>query len=289
MSLLLAPFFALLAGALFGLNVHIQRHGLGRTDPLVGTLYSVAAMAGFFWLVAPFFVEWAWFLTVSAGLFALGGLVFPAAGQGLQIFSIRKVGPSLTAAVGSFVPFIAAIPAVLFLGEALGVQGTFAMLLMVAGLVLAVWSPRGVARGWPLWALALPLGAALARGLTQPVTKAGLNLGTNAIFATLVYASVSTVVILMLVAATGRRGQIAAPGRGARWFALSGVINGIGILCVNTAISLGDVTLVAPLVSTTPLWTVALAGLGLGPERPRPRHALVAIMVVSGAALLLTR
>lgn len=290
MSGLLASAMAMLAGMLFGLNVHIQRRGLAGTDPLTGSLFSVAAMAVLFWCVAPFLVDLSWWLTTPAAFFAIGGLLIPGVGQGMQIYSIRRVGPSLTAAIGAFAPLFAAIPAVLFLGERLGVQGICAMALMITGLMLAAWSPRGVARGWPVWALSLPLVASMARGGAQPVTKAGLTLGANPIFAALVMASVSTLTIgLIVLARRGLGGGGKPVGRGGRWFALSGVLNGVGILFLNIAISLGDVTLVAPLVSTAPLWAVAFAGLGMGPERPRPRHGVVAVMVVLGAVMLITR
>lgn len=246
-------------------------------------------MAGLFWLISPFFIKLDWFWSTPAIFFAIGGLVFPALGQSFQIFSIQRVGPALTAAIGSFVPFFAAVPAVLFLEESLGLQGTLAMTLMVGGLIFAAWPKEGVARSFPLWVLALPLGAALARGVVQPVTSAGLSIGGNAVFATLLQSSVSALVLLCLLVATGRGGQAVFAGPGKNRFLFSGLVNGLGILCVNFALMHGEVTVVAPLISTTPIWAVGFGLLGIGPERPHLRHAVVAVMVFTGALLLLSR
>ncbi len=133
---LLASLFALSAGALFGLNVYIQRRGLDDIDGLTGAFFSVATMAAFLWFLSPFFVTWRWWFSDAAVIFLLCGLFFPASGQGLQIASIARVGPALTSAVGAFAPLFAVLPAVFFLGESFGFQAQFGLMLMIALLVV---------------------------------------------------------------------------------------------------------------------------------------------------------
>lgn len=285
----LAPLLGLLAGALFGVLVHVQRRGLDGTDPLVGAFFSVAAMAGFFWLLAPAFVDVAWFGTRAALLFALGGLFFPAAAQALQVFSLGRAGPAITSAIGAFTPFFAVIPAVAVLGEPLGVQLALGMGLMTGGLVLSAIGSKGIPRSFPLWVLLLPLGAALARGLVQPVTKTGLDMVPSPFFATLVFGTVSTLVLAGVLLATGRAHRVVSAGRGVRWFALGGVVNGCGILALNAAIGLGGVTLAAPLASMSPLWTLALGLLLFRHETLGARQVAMALLVVAGSVLIITR
>ena len=286
---LLPALSALAAGALFGLIVHIQQKGLDGTDALVGSFISVAAAAAMFWLLSPLFVDWTWWTTGAALLFALCGIVFPSMGQGLQVASVERIGPALTSAIGSFAPLFAVIPAVVFLHEEFGLQAAAGLALMIAGLVLTVLGPRGIPRGWPAWALLLSLGAAAARGLIQPVTKVGFAEVDSPFFATLVMASVSTVVLGVMVA--GQKRPASTPGwkPGYGWFALSGVINGCGILALQFAISRGDVTVAAPFASTTPLWALVFGALFFRHERLGPRHGAVAILVVLGAVLIVTR
>lgn len=287
--LFISAFFALGAAAVFGLNLHIQNKGLDDTDPLVGAFLSVATMTMLFWMAAPFIIDWSWWGSRAAAIFALAGLFFPAMGQRLQILSIGKVGPALTAALSAFTPAFAILLAVLFMGEAFGLQAMFGLTLMIGGLVLAALGGKAIRRGWPLWALSLPLGMAMIRGAAQPTTKFGLSEVHSPFFAALVMASVSTLVLgLLLVRSQGLR-QLAGRRRGQSWFMLSGVINGAGILCLNTALGLGNVSVAGPLASTAPLFALLFGAFVFKREHLGPRHLLIALMVVAGAVLIVMR
>lgn len=288
----LAVALALSAGALFGLSVQIQKVALGHIDEMTGTFVSVATTAALFWIAAPFAIDWGWWLHPGVIVFLACGLIFPAMGQRLQIASVQRVGPALTSAMGSFTPVFAVVPALLFLGERMTWQGAAGLTLMIGGLLTAALGPRAFRNGWTWMALFLPLGAALVRGIIQPVTKAGYGAIPSPIFASLVMASVSTLVIGALTLRARRRQPAAPlplPGRGLRRFAFGGVLNGLGILSLLEALRLGDVTVIAPISSATPLWTIVFGALMFRNEQLVRRHALVAVLVVLGAALIVTR
>lgn len=108
-------------------------------------------------------------------------------------------------------------------------------------------------------------------------------------FAALIAGSVSTVVLAAVVMTRDRgAGRIMAGGAAVRWFMLSGVINGFGILALNGALSRGDVTVVAPLAATTPLWALLFGVAIFRRETLRPRNYLIAALVVTGAIILVT-
>lgn len=281
----LAALLAVSAGFLFALALQMQRTGLGEMDELTGSFVSIAATALVFWLGAPFLIDWAWFARPETLVFAAVGLMFPAIGQRLQVASVRRVGPALTAAFGSFTPFFAVALAILFLGERLSLLGGLGIALLSSGLVLAALGPSTFRGGWPAAALLLPLGASLIRGIQQPATKGGLETLPSAYFATLVMCTVSTLVLGALWA-WGRRRSAKNSLRGGAIFALSGITNGIGIQALNGAIGLGAVTLVAPLASTAPLWTLALGALIFRNEALGRRHLAVALLVFLGTALV---
>jgi drug/metabolite transporter (DMT)-like permease len=288
--MLLAAFLALAAGALFGFNVHIHRKGLDGADGLTGAFLSVASMAVMFWVVAPFVIDWSWFATTGALIFAISGIFFPAMGQTFQIFSVQRVGPALTSALGAFVPIFAAVPAILFLGESFGLKGAIALSLMVGGLVLSAVPTRGFSRGWPLWALVFPLGAATVRGFSQPAMKLGMETAPSPFFAAMITSGVSAIVLALILLVRGRGiRRLSAGGNAVRWFMLSGVINGTGILSLNFALEMGAVTVVAPLASTTPLWTLLFGVLVFKRETLRPKNYLIATLVVAGAVILVTQ
>lgn len=282
--------FALVAAACFGFNVHIHQAALDDVDPWTGASVSVGATALLFWLAAPLALDPAWLLTPAALLFLGVGLLYPATAQTLQILSVTRVGPALSSALGSFTPLFAVIFAVSLQGERMTVQAVAGLALMICGLVLTALPRGGIRRTWPLIALALPLGASLARGINQPVTKAGLAMVASPWLATTLAATMSTLSLLLIVALRRRAGKTARRGRrGLGLFALSGGINGLGLLSLNTALGQGEVVAIAPLTSTAPLWSLAFGAFLFRREVLGPRHLLVALLVVAGGALILTR
>ncbi len=246
-------------------------------------------MAVVFWLFSPLYVEWRWWATEAALLFGLCGLMVPAMSARMQIGAVALVGPALTSAIGSSAPLFAVLPAVVFLGEPFGLQPATGLLLMVGGLMISALARRGIPRGWPLWMLGLALGAAFVRGIVHPITKVGLAEVPSPLFSTLVMATTSTVILGVLMLVSKQVPQEPWAKRGHTWFALSGVVNGGGMLALNMSINMGDVVVAASLASTTPLWALAFGAFLFHRERLGTRHALVALFVVAGAVLIVTR
>ncbi|KMW58479.1 hypothetical protein AIOL_003454 [Candidatus Rhodobacter oscarellae] len=287
--MLLPAALALFAGACFGLTAHIQRAALVGADIRIGTFVSLASMAALSWVLAPFLVDPAWWSSRAVWIFALCGLMFPALSQTLQILGVAKVGPTLTSAMGSVAPFFAALPAVLFLGEAMSVQIALGMSVVVLGLMLSALSAGAPSsRDWSLLALLIPVGASAARGLTQPITKFGMLEVPSPFFATLVMVSVSSAVVSLRL--IGRRAPEArATPRGIALFAVNGIINGLGILALLLAINLSAVTIAAPLATTAPLWTLVFGALFFRTEVIRPRQWAFSLLVVLGVVLIVAR
>jgi len=287
--MIIAAMSALLAGVLFGLNVHIQHRALDTADSLTGAAISIGVSAALLWISSPLWIDWNWWSSRTVLLFALCGLLFPAIAQLLQIRSIERVGSSLSSAIGAFAPLFAVVPAVVFLKEVINLQVAMGMALMIAGLCISAVRTGRIHRTWPVWALLLPLGAAAVRGSAQPIAKIGLDEIPSASFATLVMTSVSTLVLAGCLLGTNRtiHGLKAKPG--VVWFAVSGAVNCAGILALAYAIKVGGVTLTAPLASTTPLWTLLFGALIFRRESLGFQHIVVAVLVVIGAALIITR
>ncbi|MEM9106758.1 MAG: DMT family transporter [Pseudomonadota bacterium] len=287
--MIIAAVSALLAGVLFGLNVHIQHRALDTTDSLTGAAISLGVSAAMLWISSPLWMDWNWWSSGTVILFALCGLLFPAFAQLLQIRSIETVGSSLSAAIGAFAPLFAVVPAVLFLNETVNLQAATGIALLMAGLCISGFRTHRIQRTWPVWALLLPLGASAVRGGTQPIVKVGLNEIPSAFFATLVMTTVSTLVLSACLIATRRTVHSFKGKPGAVWFAVSGAVNCSGILALAFAIKLGGVTLTAPLASTAPLWALFFGALIFRREALGLQHIVVACMVVLGAMLIITR
>ncbi|MEZ5653143.1 MAG: EamA family transporter [Burkholderiaceae bacterium] len=284
-----AVLFALSAAMVFGLNMHIQNKGLDDTDELTGAFVSVAAMAAVFWALSPLFVDFAWFRAHALWYFAASGLVIPALGQRLQIASIRLVGPAISSAINGFLPVFAILPAVLVLGETFGLQATLGLTIMIGGVLFTALYKGKIKRGWPLWALLIPLTASFARGLSPVVNKFGYAEVDSPFFATLIMSTVSTVVLILALAFRRTPARTPAGRKGVLWFALSGLLNGLGILCVNLAVSRGDVSIVTPLMMASPVFALGFGAYVFKREVIGLNHVVLVAAIVTGSVLIVTR
>jgi uncharacterized membrane protein len=191
-----AVIFALISAFLFALTNHFQSLGLEGSDSRTGSIINIATGAVFYWLLAPFYLEsWYWF-TWGAVLFALVGIIRPSISSFLAIQSIHVMGPTLTSALTASSPIFGAISAVFLLGEELDLKTAIGILAVVSGAVVATYRPQGIVRDWPLWALALPLGAAFVRVIGHTVTKIGLEDVPSPSFAVMLSNTVSLVIAL---------------------------------------------------------------------------------------------
>ena len=207
----LVPLYSLASAFLFALSNHFTNMGLQGSDARSGTLVSIATSAIVYWLFAPFFLEsWYW-LTNAALMFAIVGIIRPAISTTLAISSIKLMGPTLTSSLTAATPIFGSAFAILILGERLSLPIAIGTAAVVIGAIVAAWNPRGLSRSWPLWAIALPLGASLIRATGHIVTKYGLLEVASPSFAVLVGNSVSMGTAVLLFARERSRCPARAP------------------------------------------------------------------------------
>jgi uncharacterized membrane protein len=280
----LAPLYALCSAFLFALSNHFTNIGLEGTDARSGTLVSIAASAAIYWIFAPYFVEsWYW-LTWACLLFAAVGIIRPSLSSVLATSSIKVMGPTLTSALTAATPLFGAFIAITFLGEHLTVPIAIGTLAVIAGAVVGAWSPQGVKRSWPLWAISLPLGASLIRAVGHAVTKTGLVEVPSASFAVMVSNTVSLAVALVAFKVQAR------PFGGTRtsllWFLASGIANALSLQFLNSALQIGDLVSVIPIVSATPVFTMVMGYLWFGREIITTRTLVTIALIVPGVILV---
>jgi len=280
----LAPLYALCSAFLFALSNHFTNIGLEGTDARSGTLVSIGASAAIYWIFAPFFVEsWYW-LTWACVLFVAVGLIRPSLSSVLATSSIKVMGPTLTSALTAATPLFGAFIAISFLGESLTVPIAIGTLAVIAGAVVGAWSPMGVKRSWPVWALALPLGASLIRAVGHAVTKTGLVEVPSASFAVMVSNTVSLAVALIAFKIQAR--PFVGTRRSILWFLASGIANALSLQFLNSALQVGDLISVVPIVSATPVFTMVMGYLWFGREIISSRTLVTIALIVPGVILV---
>ena len=270
-----AALFALASAFLFALTNHFQSLGLQGSDARTGSIINIGTGAVAYWLLAPFYL---------ALLFALVGIIRPSLSSILAIQSIHVLGPTLTSALTASAPIFGAFFAIALLGESLDLKTGIGIAAVIAGGVVASYSRYGFTRDWPLWSIALPVGAAFVRASGHAVTKLGLEDVPSASFAVLVSNTVSLVVASAAFRIEGRplKGSFSSY----KWFVISGLTAALSLQFLNSALQLGTLVSVVPIVSATPVFTMLLGLFVFRRERFSWRMVATIALVVPGVMLV---
>lgn len=282
---LLPVVFSLGAGFLFALGAHLLSFGMRYSDPQTGTLIDIGVSTLCFWMLLPFFIEWHYWLTAATAVFVAVGFFRPFMSASLGAWGVRYLGPTLTSTVSATTPLFGAGFGVFLLGEHLTLPITLGTAAIILGMVLL--SYRGnLKTSWPLWALLFPLGAAIVRAGANSFNKLGLEIVPSVFFAGLVTFTVSFVLALGLQGVRRQPLPNFRASPGLSWFAGAGVVHAVAVTLVNLALQRSDVIIVLPLISTFPLFSLALSYFVFKRE-VLDRRTLVAILLVVPGVLLI--
>jgi drug/metabolite transporter (DMT)-like permease len=277
---------AFAAASLLGLAIVAGQLGVRSAATLPGAVVANASAAALFWAAAPWYLDGEGFDLPALAIFALVGLFFPAAVTMLMLEGNRRLGPARTASISGTTPLFAYAAAIAFLGEELRPAGLLGTLVIVAGIVVLTGrAARAQTVFSTAWVL-LPLAAAVIRGIAQIPVKYGLLWWPSPYAATLVAYSTSAALLGLLC---GLRGQAIPLQPAMGWFAAAGLLNGIGLLAMYGAILHGPVSVVAPIVATAPLVTLAVYVFFLRAERLTLRLLLGVGLTLAGVWLILLR
>jgi DME family drug/metabolite transporter len=271
---------------LFAVGVQLQNLGLKYGRSQTGALISMLGSTVLFWLFSPWFLQLWYWGTSAVVIFALVGLFRPFLTSNLAIAGIRHLGPTLTSILASTAPVFAAFFAIVILGETLTIPIALGTLTIV--LAIGLLARKSEAKStWPVWALALPIGAAVLRALGHALTKLGLDIIPDPLFAGLVSYSVS--LVIALGSALGQRKRTPARLRwtpGLLWFFCGGIVNGISIWSLNTALNMGEMVKIIPIVALSPVFTLLLGLFVFRRETLTLRIVLALLLIVPGVILV---
>lgn len=282
--------FSFLAAVLYAMGLVTTYCGLLHMPALAGARVSIPSAAVLFWLLSPFFVEWSEWATPAAALFAGVGLFYPAAVTLLTFIGNRQLGPTVAGTIGSTTPLFAVLGAALFLGEAPGAREIAATLVIVLGtMVLSKPAAGPLPQAASRNALWMPWSGAMLRALAQLLSKAGLALWPTPFAAALLSYSVSAVIVWIAGPLVPNNSAAVFTRRGVGWFMITGMLNGASVLSMYYALTAGPVQVVAPIVATYPLYTLALSAMLLKRERMSGRLIAGVVLTVAGVVILLAR
>lgn len=217
-------------------------------------------------------------------LFAAAGLLGTVGGRLLRFISIEQVGASIAAALINLYPLFASGFAVLLLGERVTLPIVAGTGVIALGTTLL--SVGGQRIGFRAWQLGLPILSAACFGAVAVMRKLGLA-HTGAVAGSAVNVSTALVAFTAFLVASGQLRALSIRGWSLAHFVAAGVAENAAVFLNVVALSVGTVSVVAPLYGSSPIFVLGLSFVFLpGVERPTGRVVAGTLLIVLGVYLI---
>lgn len=279
--------FALLTAVAWGLSPVVMKRGLERGGgSMIATGTAIVSSFGLFFIIAtlalgPSSTYLALDQTAIA-IFLVSGFIGSGLGRLVMYVGIDRVGASVNTAVINTRPLFAAILAIALLGEPFSGMLGLGILTIIIGIGVLSISRGGDIRGWQWWELLFPIAAAIAFAIGNVLRRYGFVTTESGIVGALVineFAAAGT--LGGYVIATRGRDILKVSRSTYGLFVIGGILDGVGVLMLFAALSLGPVVIVDPLTATSPLFAAIFTIVLLR------RVERVTIGVVAGICLVL--
>jgi drug/metabolite transporter (DMT)-like permease len=295
---------ALACAVCFGLNPVMLRIGFTRAGSvdaavIIGLAVAVPVYAALLPLGGG--LRWSEVSAPALVAFALAGLFGAGIGRRWLYTAIERIGAAPATAIKNSAPLFTTALAIPILGERVGLVQWAAVLSIIAGITLVSWRGGGGAKQLFNMGVVAALGAALSYGIRPLILKFGLTEANLPMTAVLVGA-ISALVYAVVMSRPWRARKQAPDGPGAMrgrlaiaterpaafWlFVGAGVAQSFGFLALTLGLATDAVSLVYPITSTAPIFTLAFAWMFLrGTEAVTWRLALGVLAVTGGVIVL---
>ena len=283
--------YALLAGVLWGIGPLLLKRALKYTDVSTATLVeqnvSVVLLVGL--AIYSGEIGQIDFTGQAFWAFFLAGAVGASFGKVFYYKGIDKVGASKATSVKNSSPFLTAILAIVFLGEAMNWHIFAGVALIVFGMIVITQTKASGERSVDRMQYFLfPIISALCFGVNPIFKKIGINAANLPVAGTMITQVTALLFMLLFAKAIALRIKIEPVPRPALLLCtLSGITEGLGSLCTFYALIYGPAAILSPMWRISPLVTFGLVHLTLkGIEVVTLRDGVAASLIVAGVFVL---
>lgn len=230
------------------------------------------------------------FLTSRAmGYFLLSGCLQPLFARALYYEALTRMGVSRAGPLRGAEPLFAAAIAVTVLHEEPNIPVYMGTLLIV-GSIWTISSGQSEKSNWRFTDILFPLGAALVSAISQTLRKQGLNILPNPFVAAGTVTSVTLILFLLFLLATKRTGKLRMERESFFYFFVAALVAIMAQVSNFIAVGGADLSVIIPLLNTTPLFTVLFSSLFLRSMETITRQIILgAILMVAGVVTITAR
>jgi drug/metabolite transporter, DME family len=237
----------------------------------------------------------AWVAVLAAGgvgrpslrglaFFTAAGLIGTLGGRLFRFMAIDLVGASISAALMNLSPLVSSTLAIVLLGEELTLPVLVGTLVIVVGTTLL--SSGGRRTGVRPGLLVVPLLSAVCFGIVAILRKVGLE-GMAPIPGFAVNVTAAFVAFTAFLVAARQTRAMTCRREGLIYLLAAGVAENLSVFLVLMALTVGAVSVVAPLASVSPIFVLVLSVFFLrGIEHLNARIVIGIALIVAGIVLI---
>jgi uncharacterized membrane protein len=221
--------------------------------------------------------------------FLVSGCLQPLFARALYYEALIRLGVSRAGPLRGAEPLFATAIAVAVLHEqpSLPVYGGT---VLIVGSIWAISAGQSEKSNWRLFDIFLPLGAALVSAISQSLRKQGLNILPDPFVAAATVTSVTLTLFMIFLFVTKRTGKLRMGRKSFLFFFIAALVALLAQISNFIALSRADVSVIIPLLNTTPLFSVLFSSLFLrGMETITARIIFGATLMVAGVITITSR
>jgi uncharacterized membrane protein len=278
------PALALVSALISAAATILLRRGLRHDGPYTAVWMNLAVGTVLVWLAVALTGGFGQSSPRGIAFFALAGLIGTVGGRIFRFKGIELVGAAIAAALINLSPLVSTALAIVVLGEHVTLPILIGTLVIVAGTTLL--SSGGRSHGVRPRQLLVPLVSAVCFGIVAVLRKMGLaDMGAVAGFA--VNVSAAFVAFSGFLLSAGQRATMTCRRESLPYFVAAGVAENLSVLLIIVALTVGSVSVVAPLSSVSPIFVLVLSFFFLrGIELLNARIVSGTVLIVVGVYLL---
>jgi drug/metabolite transporter, DME family len=286
---LLAEIIAIFSAMGWAGDAVFVRLGTRKSNIFAAMLISYAVSIALVWIYLLATTSLDFLRSPAMVFFLISGCLQPLFARALYYEGFSRIGVARAGPLRGAEPFFATAIAVTLLHEHPTLPVYIGTVLIVASVWVISSRDSGQAK-WRLWDAGFPLGAALVSAISQTLRKQGLKILPNPFVATATVTSTSLVWLLIFVCTTKRTHLLRMKRESLVFFVCASLIACSAQLSNFVALARGDLSVIIPLLNTTPLFNVVFSALFLrNVETVTPRIVLGAIVMVAGVVLITLR
>ena len=251
--------------------------------------YSVSAL--FLWCYLLLFYPLRLLWSPATIYFLLSGCLQPLLARILFYIGITRLGVSRAGPLRGTSPFFALVLAVLFLHERPTLPVYGGTVLIVASVWLISWRSDGSGESeWKLFDIIFPLGAAFVGAVSQNLRKGGLLILPDPYIGAAIATTTSLTIFAISLLVMGRIRLIQPRRESFPFFGSAALVAATAQILNFMALTKGEVSAMAPLLDSTPLFTVLFSAIFLRDlEKVTARIVLGVLLMLTGAIIITSR